>query len=106
VHVLGNRLVAPLAQRTDSREDHVQATSTAGELHQVNRPVEHGRGVLHVALADMSQSEVREDDRLGLVPTVQAACGAIQDRSRLRPSYSRVAPSGHSTATGTPCWRA
>jgi hypothetical protein len=60
------------------------AHPTAGELHQVNRPVEHGRRVLHVALAKVRKGQVPQDDRLGVVPSVQAACGALQDRSRVR----------------------
>ena len=61
MHVLHNRLVA-------------------GYLEQVNCPVEHGCCLVDVALADMREGQISEDYGLRLVTTLEAACGALQDR--------------------------
>jgi len=64
--------------------NHVDATAAAGHLDQVDCPVEHGCGLVDVALAGMGKGQITEDDRLGLVTTLKAACGALQDRACLR----------------------
>jgi hypothetical protein len=46
--------------------------------------VEHGCGLVDVALADVRKGQIPEDDRLGLVTTPEAACGALQHRPCLR----------------------
>ena len=82
--VLGNWLLAPGAEFADGGRNHVQAAPAAGYLEQVNCPVEHGCCLVDVALADVREGQVPEDDRLGLVTTLEAARGALQDRPRLR----------------------
>jgi hypothetical protein len=80
MHVLGNWLLAPGAQFADGCRNHVQATPAAGYLKQVNGPVEHGCCLVDIALADIREGQVPEDDRLRLVTTLEAPCGALQDR--------------------------
>ena len=80
MHVLHNRLVAPGAKLADCCGNHVEAAPAAGYLEQVNCPVEHGCCLFDVALADVREGQIPEDDRLGLVTTLEAACGALQDR--------------------------
>jgi hypothetical protein len=46
--------------------------------------VEHRDCLVNVALAEVREGEVSEDDRLGLVTTVQPARGALKDRLCLR----------------------
>jgi hypothetical protein len=58
VHVLHRRLVAPGAEFPDGREDHVQATPTAGYLQQIDRPMQHRGCVLDVALSDVGEGQV------------------------------------------------
>ena len=84
MHVLGNRLVAPGAKLADGCRDHVEAASAAGDLEQVNGPVEHGCCLFDVALADVGEGQVPEDDCLRLVATLEATRGVLQDRPRLR----------------------
>ena len=84
MHVLHNRLVAPGVKLADCCRDHVQAAPAAGDLEQVNCPVEHGCCLVHVALAEVREGQIPEDDGLRLVTTVEAARGALQDRSCLR----------------------
>jgi hypothetical protein len=83
MYVLHNRLVAPGAKLADGSGHHVQAAPAAGYLEQVNCPVEHGCRLVDVALADVREGQIPKDDRLGLVTTMEAACGALQDRPRL-----------------------
>ena len=73
VHVLHNRLVAPGAKLADGRGDHVEAASAAGDLEHVNCSVEDCCCLSDVALADMGEGEIPQDDRLGLVPNLEAA---------------------------------
>ena len=80
MHVLHNRLLAPGAKLADGCRDHVQAAPAARHLEQVNCPVEHGCCLVDVALADVREGQISQDDRLGLVTTLEAACGALQDR--------------------------
>jgi hypothetical protein len=80
MHVLHSRLVPPGAKLADCCGNHVEAAPAAGDLKQVNCPVEHGCGLLNVALADVREGQIPEDDRLGLVTTLEAAGGALQDR--------------------------
>jgi hypothetical protein len=84
MHVLHNRLVAPGAKLADCCRYHVQAAPAARYLEQVNCPVEHGCGLLNVALADVREGQIPQDDRLGLVTALEAACGALQNRPCLR----------------------
>src|SRR4029450_14038675 len=51
----------------------------AGTLEQVNGPVEHGCGLFDVVLVDVGEGQIPEDDRLRLVTTLEAACGALQN---------------------------
>src|SRR4029453_16629618 len=83
MHVLDNRLVAPGMELADGCGNHVEAAPAAGDLDQVNGPMEHGCGLVDVALADMGKGQVPEDDCLGLVTTLEAAGGALQDRPGL-----------------------
>jgi hypothetical protein len=80
VHVLGNRLLAPRAQFADGCRHHVEAAPAAGYLEQVNGPVEHGCCLFDIALANVRKGQIPEDDRLRLVTTLEAPCGALQDR--------------------------
>ena len=80
MHVLDNRLVAPGAKLADGSGHHVEAAAAAGYLEQVKGPVEHSCCLFDVALADVREGQVPEDDRLRLVPTMEAPCGALQDR--------------------------
>jgi hypothetical protein len=84
MHVLHNRLVAPRVKLADGCGDHVEAAPAARHLEQVNGPVEHGCGLLDVALADVGEGQIPENDRLRLVTTLEAAGGALQDRPGLR----------------------
>jgi hypothetical protein len=77
VHVLGNWLLAPGAQVADCGRNYVEAASAAGDLEQVNCPVEHGCGLFDLALVDVREGQVPEDDRLRLVPTLVAARCAL-----------------------------
>src|SRR5688572_16216221 len=83
MHVLHSRLVAPGAKLADCCGNHVEAASAAGDLEQVNCPVEHGCCLFDVALADVREGQISQNDRLGLMTTLEAACGALQDRSCL-----------------------
>jgi hypothetical protein len=83
MHVLHNRLVAPGAKLADCCRNHVQAAPAAGDLEQVNGPMKHGCGLLDVALTDVSEGQIPQDDRLRLVTALEAACGALQDRAGL-----------------------
>ena len=83
MHVLRNGLLAPGAEFADGYGDHVEAAPAAGDLEQVNCSVEHCSGLFDVVLADVREGQVPEDDRLGLVTTMEAACGALQDRPAL-----------------------
>jgi hypothetical protein len=83
MHVLHHRLVAPGAKLADCCRHHVEATSAAGDLEQVNCPMQRGCGLFDVALADMGEGQIPQDDRLRLVTTLEAACRALQDRARL-----------------------
>ena len=84
MHVLHHRLLAPGAKLADGCRDHDEAASAAGDLEQVNCPVEHGCGLFDVVLVDVGEGQIPEDDRLGLVTAPEAAGGALQDRARLR----------------------
>ena len=84
MHVLDNWLVAPGAKLADCCGNHVEAASAAGYLEQVNGPVEHGCGLVDVASVDVREGQIPQDDRLGLVPALEAAGGALQDRAGLR----------------------
>ena len=83
MHVLHNRLLAPGAELADGCRNHVQAAPAARHLEQVNCPVEHGRCLLDVALADVREGQIPQDDRLRLMTTLEAARGALQDGLRL-----------------------
>ena len=76
MHVLHNRLLSPGMELADGCGNHVHAASAAGYLDQVNCPVEHGRGLVDVALTDVGEGQSPQDDRLGLVSTLEAAGGA------------------------------
>jgi len=80
MHVLHYRLVAPRAKLADGGGDHVEAAVAAGYLEQVNGPVEHGCRLVDVALADMGEGQIPQDDRFRLVATLEAAGGVLQDR--------------------------
>jgi hypothetical protein len=84
IHVLRKRLVAPGAELADRCRNHVQAAPTAGYLEQVDCPVKHGCCLLDVTLTDMREGQVPKDDRLRLVPTLEAACSPFQNRLILR----------------------
>jgi hypothetical protein len=84
VHVLHNRLLAPGAKLANCCRNHVEAAPAAGYLEQINGPVEHGCGLLDIALTDMGDGQIPQDDRLGLVTTPEATCGALQDRPCVR----------------------
>jgi hypothetical protein len=64
--------VAPGAKLADGCGHHVQAASAAGDLEQVNGPVEHGCCLLDVALVDVGEGQVSQDDCLGLVTALEA----------------------------------
>ena len=42
--------------------------------------MEHGCCLLNIALADVREGQIPQDDGLGLVTALEAACGALQDR--------------------------
>jgi hypothetical protein len=73
VDLLGNWLLAPRAQLADYRRNHVEATPAAGYLQQVKCPVEDGCCLFDLALVDVREGQVPEDDRLGLVTILVAA---------------------------------
>jgi hypothetical protein len=60
--------------------NHIEAAPAARYLKQVNGSVEHGCCLFDVALADVSEGQVPENDCLRLVTALKAACGALQDR--------------------------
>ena len=55
MHVLHNWVVAPGVELADCCGNHVDATAAAGYLEQVDCPVEHGCGLVDVALAGMGK---------------------------------------------------
>ena len=55
MHVLDNWLLAPGAEFADGCRNHVKAAPAAGDLEQVNGPVEHGCCLVDVALTDMGE---------------------------------------------------
>jgi hypothetical protein len=55
MHILHHRLVVPGAKLADGCGNHVEAAPAARHLKQVNGPVEHGCGLLEVALADVGE---------------------------------------------------
>jgi hypothetical protein len=63
--------------------DHVEAAPAAGDLEQVNGPVEDGCCLFDVMLTEVREGQVPEDDGLRLVTTLKAAGSALQDRSCL-----------------------
>ena len=77
VHVLHNRLVAPGVKLTDGCGNHVEAAPAARYLEQVNGPVEHGGGLVEVALADVGEGQIPQDDRLRLVTVLDCQLRAI-----------------------------
>jgi hypothetical protein len=83
MHVLHNQLLAPGVELADGCRNHVQAAPAARYLEQVNGPVEHGCGLVDVALADVREGQIPEDDCLGLMTTLEAACGTFQEGLRL-----------------------
>ena len=84
MHVLGNWLLAPGAEFADGCRNHVKAAPAAGDLQQVNCPMQHGCCLVDITLADVHEGQVPEDDRLRLVTTLEAARSALQDQPRLR----------------------
>ena len=64
MHVLHSRLVLPGAKLADCSGNYVQAAPAAGDLEQVDCPVEHGCCLLDVALADVREGQVPQDDGL------------------------------------------
>ena len=70
MHVLHYRLLAPGAEFADSCDNYIEAAPAAGYLEQVNGPVKHGCGLFDIALADMGEGQVPEDDCLRLVTAV------------------------------------
>ena len=79
MHVLYNRLVAPGAKLADGCRNQVEAAPAAGDLEQVNCPVEHGCGLFDLVLVNVGEGQIPEDDRLRLVTALEAACGALQN---------------------------
>jgi hypothetical protein len=63
MHVLRNRLVAPGAELADCCGDHVEATRR-GRPRAGRLPVEHGCCLVDIALANVREGQVPEDDRL------------------------------------------
>jgi hypothetical protein len=55
LNLLGERLVAPWTKLPAGRKDSALTSSTAGQLHQVNRLVQHGAGLLWIALEDQGR---------------------------------------------------
>ena len=55
MHVLHYRLLAPGTELAGCCGDHVEATAAAGYLEQVDCPVEHGCGLVDVALTDVGE---------------------------------------------------
>src|SRR6266542_4474319 len=98
VQVLRKWLVAPWAELTDRRERHVQPAPTAGYLQQVDRSVEHCDCLVNVALPDVREDQVREDDCLRLVTNLEVAGGGLQDRCRL-PTVAKREIAGASDPT-------
>jgi hypothetical protein len=83
MYVLHNRLVSPGVELAGCCRDHVEAAPAARHLEQVNGPVKHGCRLLDVALADVGEGQIPEDDRLRFMTTLEAARGALQDGLRL-----------------------
>jgi hypothetical protein len=79
VHVLHNRLVPPGVKLADGCGNHVEAAPAARDLEQVNGPVEDGCGLVDVALADVGEGQIPENDCLRLVTALEAAAGTVQD---------------------------
>ena len=75
--------MAPGVKLADGCGNHVEAAPAARYLEQVNGPVEHGGGLVEVVLADVREGQIPQNDCLGLVTALEAACGALQDGSGL-----------------------
>jgi hypothetical protein len=58
MHVLHYRLLAPGMELADCCGDHVEAAAATGYLEQVDCAVEHGCGLVDVALADVRESQI------------------------------------------------
>ena len=67
LYLLGERLVAPWAKLPAGRKDPSLASGAAGQLHQVDRLVQHSTGLLGIALQDQGRRDVPEDHRLVLL---------------------------------------
>ena len=58
MHVLHYRLLAPGMKLADCCGNHVEAAPAAGYLEQINGSVEHGCGLLDIALTDMGEGQI------------------------------------------------
>jgi hypothetical protein len=66
---MDERFIAPACpcELPDGREGTALASGATGQLHKINGLVQHGAGVLRVALEDEGSREVGQDHRLVLL---------------------------------------
>ena len=84
MHVLDSLLLVPGAELADGCRYHVEAAPATGYLKQVNCSVEHSCRLFDVALMDVREGQISQDDRLRLVTALEPTRSPFQDRSRLR----------------------
>ena len=77
---LHHRFLLPGLELAAGGEQQVQPTGAPGLLDHADRLVQDRGGLVEVALAQVGQGEVAKDDRARLLPVVQRASGALQDR--------------------------
>jgi hypothetical protein len=58
LYLLGERLVAPWTKLSAGGKDPALASGAAGQLHQIDRLVQHGAGLLRIALEDQGRRDV------------------------------------------------
>ena len=103
MHVLDSLLLAPGAELADGCRYHVEAAPATGYLKQVNCSVEHSCRLFDVALMDVREGQIPQDDRLRLVTALEPTRSPRQDRSRCPRTPSHVV---RRTASRVGRWRA
>jgi hypothetical protein len=69
LHFLDERLGAPWTKLPAGRKDPTFASGAAGQLHKINRLVQHGAGLLRIVL----------EDRAVEVELANHACGSLEE---------------------------
>src|SRR5512132_2491042 len=80
LHLLDERLVVPWAELPAGRKDPALASGAAGQLHKINRLVQHAAGLLRIALENEGRGHVPEDHRLVLLLARTEALRGLLER--------------------------